>query len=883
MIGQSLAHYQITDKLGQGGMGAVYRAHDAKLDRDVALKLLPDEFARDPERLARFRREAKVLASLNHSNIAAIHGLEEDQGKVFLIMELADGEDLAHRLKRGAFTVDETLSVARQLAEGLEQAHERGVVHRDLKPANVMMSAEGAIKILDFGLARAYAGESAEEGELANSPTITAAMTLAGTILGTAAYMSPEQARGKEVDRRADIWAFGVMLHEMLTGQMLFEGETISDTLAGVLKTEPDLEALPPDTPVALRWLIERCLQKQPSARLRDIGEARILLQSDLDQLPASTMLGPGLVIEEKPRWLVPALVGVAIVALALGALGMRMLQPAPAPPPTIHASLLPPVHHSINLQNGGHLALSPDGQRLAFAAADSSGQEYLWVRRLDSGAAHQLTGTQGASYPFWSPDGEKIGFFTRGSLRKIDAAGGVAATVCNAEDGRGGSWTQNGRILFTPGPRRSLFIVSAGGGEPSAITRVDSTMWTHRWPEILPDDDHYLYTVRGDAGGIYWASLGDTNQTRLILPDVFEGRFASGRLLFGRDEALWARPFDPATGEFLGEETLLAESVRSSSNFVGVAYSVSSAGTLVYADGSASTDSRVGVYDLETGQNSDFVIDEGSAGDPSLSPDGRYLALAINPTEQDEGSDIWIRDLQRGTLSRLTTDEEVDDPVWAPSQDRIVYATGAGLVIRSTVGTRAVLREIPMSSDVIPHDWSRDGEQILYSLPSSQGRSIWIQPTDEGSEAWVLVTDDHFNVHPSFSPDGAWITYMSMETGDAQIYLREVSPDGGTWQVTSSTSFMPRFDEDGDRVLYLTGGGLSEVTVEWTPQGPEFGAESMIMELPFRQGRDFRHHWCLSQDGKRLVAFIDPDRQELGGAEPLHLVVGWQNLLGEK
>ena len=312
MIHKTLSHYEILDLLGKGGMGEVYRAHDTKLGREVALKLLPTDIGSEPERLARFRREAKVLASLNHPNIAAIHGLEEDQGHVFLIMELVEGEDLSDRIARGAMPVEETLNVARQLAHGLDQAHERGVVHRDLKPANVKLGPDGAVKILDFGLARAYAGESAEEGELGASPTITAAMTQVGTILGTAAYMSPEQARGKEVDRRADIWAFGVLLYEMLTGAQLFAGETISDTLAGVLKTEPDLEELPGDTPVALRWLVERCLQKRPSKRLRDIGEARILLESDLDQLPASSMVGHGVVAVEKPRWVVPVLVMLA-------------------------------------------------------------------------------------------------------------------------------------------------------------------------------------------------------------------------------------------------------------------------------------------------------------------------------------------------------------------------------------------------------------------------------------------------------------------------------------------------------------------------------------------------------------------------------------------
>jgi Tol biopolymer transport system component len=884
LIGKMLAHFEVHEKIGEGGMGVVYQARDTKLGRDVALKVLPPSFLQDAERLARFRREAKMLASLNHANIASIYGLEEAEGQLFLVMELAAGEDLSERLERGAIGPDETLAIARQLVAGLEEAHENGVVHRDLKPANIKLSEDGKVKILDFGLARAWAEDPASDDDLANSPTITAAMTQAGVILGTAAYMSPEQARGKTVDRRADIWSLGVILFEMLTGERLFEGETVSDTLAGVLKTDVDIDRLPDDTPDELRWLIVRSLQRQPGKRLRDIGEARIALDGGDPDLSMSwsTMSMPA--AEETPGR--PARTALLIaLALVVGVAASWFLRPMPeaAQAPGIRAALLAPRGQEYLLFDGGHFAMSPDGRQLAFVARDSVGTETLWVRKLGVAAPFQLSGTEDASYPFWSPDSEQIGFFTRDRLRKIAAGGGVATTVCPAGGGRGGSWTQDDRILFAPTNRQPIHIVSAAGGEPLAVTDLDSTAGSHRWPHVLPDDRTFLYTSRESESHHLYAGFVDGSDPVRILDGVLEGRYADGHIFFSRDNALWARPFDLTATSFTGQEFLVSESVVASDNFGAACYTTSERGNLVFAANSLEEGGFFVALDPDGNEEYRFRSEEGEMGRLDLSPDGKFMLMQIQSAENSADSDIWVRDLRRETMTRITSGENADCPRWSPNGDRIAYIRESStLVIRASRGRREVLLETEVDDSARMHDWSPDGELLMLSISNGVDQDIYMIPVSAPEDMYALVTDNAFNVHGGFSPDSKWIVHMSTVTGTAEVYMCSVEVGGDSYQISTGEAVWPDWSPDGTAIYFAANGQLMAVDVDWSGDRPELGLPRVHREINLRSGRRSANQYTVRADG----GFYYMGEDDVGslGDVALDLVAGWRQLiLGEQ
>jgi serine/threonine-protein kinase len=884
LIGKNLAHFEVLSKVGEGGMGVVYRARDTKLGRDVALKVLPESFTQDGERLARFRREAKVLASLNHPNIASIYGLEESDGQLFLVMELAEGEDLSERLERGAIGPDETLEIAKQLVAGLEEAHEGGVVHRDLKPANIKLSEEGKVKILDFGLARAWAEDPQAEEDLANSPTITAAMTQAGVILGTAAYMSPEQARGKTVDRRADIWALGVILFETLTGERLFEGETVSDTLAGVLKTDVDFDRLPEDTPEELRWLIVRSLQRQPGNRLRDVGEARIALDGGDPNL---SMSWSAVTIPEEGSQR-PARTGLLVaLALVIGAAGAWFLRPAPAVPPAegFHAAVLAPEFYNFRLEDAGHFALSPDGSTLAFVAVDSNGTSSLWVRKLGVAAPYELSGTTDAEYPFWSPDSAVIGFFSQGRMRKIDAGGGVATTICPAPTGRGGSWTPEGSIFFAPTNRDPIHVVSAAGGESRAVTVRDSLEPSHRWPDVLPDGRHLLFTVRTDDDHRLAAVPIGGGERTILLEGVLEGRFDDGHVFFSRDNALWARPFDPSNLEFTGDEFLIAEMVVASNFFGGACYATSERGNIVYA--STKVEESGYFVSIDPDGNEEYRFrsdDEGYMDRLCLSPDERLMALKIAGGENLGDSDLWIRDLRRSTMTRFTTGENADDPHWSPDGERIAYLRDDTnlLVIREARGARTIISETQMSDAGAIHDWSPDGRYLLASLLGPAGRDICLLPVDDPANAIELISDESFNVQGAFSPDSRWIVHMSTVTGRAEVYLRSIEAGGDSYQVSTNGGVWPSFSPDGSAIYFADfDNRLTAVSVDWSGEQPELGMERIHRNIALRDGRNTANPYVARRDGG--FYYMGDSRSGAFADIALDLVVGWRSLiLGE-
>src|SRR5438093_323685 len=662
-IGRQLGFLQITALLGRGGMGEVYRARDTKLKRDVAIKILPEEFSRDPDRVSRFQREAEVLASLNHSHIAAIYSLEEANGSRLLVLELVEGQTLADRLKRGPLPMDEALTVAKHICEAIEAAHEKGIIHRDLKPANIKITSDGIVKVLDFGLAKVREAE-AQASNLSNSPTLMTARSTPGIILGTAAYMSPEQAKGQEANRTSDVWAFGCVLYEMLTGRAPFEGETVSEVFAGILKGDPDWSRLPAETPENIRRLLRRSLQKERRLRLQHIGDARVEIE---EPQPHTAAVSPRVIPRPRERAWMTAFVVAAVLAVAMGIREFRGVPPAAEMRVEIST---PPTSYPASI------AISPDGNKIVFVAA-SEGQSKLWVRPLDSVAGRALPGTDGASFPFWSPDSQSIGFFAEGRLKRVDVDRGAFQILADAPAGRGGTWNRDGTIIFTPNVTQGIFRISATGGTASAVTRTETTKETsHRFPQFLPNGHHFVYYVLGtpESRGVYAGDLDGSTARRLIDVESAPVYESSGHLFFVRQGTLFAHEFDAARLELKGNPFSVAEHIATKSDAQeSAAVAASSVGVIGYRTA------------LAGGRRQLFWVDRsgkeiGKAGDPlgnnsvSISPDGRRVALsvAINNNE-----DIWLLDVGRNVLSRFTFDAAVDsNPVWSSDSNRIAFGS---------------------------------------------------------------------------------------------------------------------------------------------------------------------------------------------------------------
>jgi Tol biopolymer transport system component/tRNA A-37 threonylcarbamoyl transferase component Bud32 len=717
--GSTLGPYRILSVLGAGGMGEVYRARDTKLNRDVALKVLPEVLARDPERMARFQREAQVLAAMNHPNIAAIYGLEESDGLRALVMELVEGPTLAERigatrpltpgpspasgrgwpagsgegLRGSSIAPDEALPIAKQIADALEYAHERGIIHRDLKPANVKVTPEGTVKVLDFGLAKALEVDaSASTSNVSNSPTLTAMATQAGVILGTAAYMPPEQARGKTVDRRADIWAFGCVLYEMLSGRKPFEGETVTDVLASVVKTEPDWGAFPAETPPRIRELIRRCLTKDPKRRLRDIGEARIAIEETISGVgaglvPALAEAAPGRPQGSPLRRALPWVAALMAALVAATAVWLFMSRQQPAER----------MQFAIPLGSDAEtLSLSADGQMLAYVARDdASGQDMLYFERVGSPMGTMLAGTEGVMYPFWSPDDTNIGFFADGKLQKVSISGGAPQVLRTAPHGRGGSWGSRGVIIYAPDAGGPLWRINADGSGAAALT--DKLCLpgeaSHRWPEFLPDGEHFLFwsgafnipkqTVK-DEDGIYFSSLRATEK-KFLVPAESNAAYANGHLYYlDERNSLISVPFDADKGKVAGKTRVVSGRVGYEPSVIYGAFSAGGNDTVVYSSGAGAVLSALIWYD-RSGKELGRTGVPAVMANPSISPNGKY-ALADIADLKTSNVDVWIEDLVHGTASRFTFDpSEEASGVWSRDGTAIAFrsmgAHGSGVV----------------------------------------------------------------------------------------------------------------------------------------------------------------------------------------------------------
>ncbi len=885
--GSTLGQYRITGELGAGGMGEVWRAEDEKLGREVALKVLPEEFAKDPERMARFEREAKVLASLNHPNIATLYGLETVESgtetetgteTVFLAMELVEGEDLSERIKRGTVPVDEAISIALQIAEALEAAHEQGIVHRDLKPANTKITEDGTVKVLDFGLAKTWETEGGD-ASLSLSPTVTHA-TAAGVILGTAAYMSPEQARGKSADRRADIWAFGVVLWEMLMGRRLFEGETVSDVMAAVLTRELDLGVLPQATPAAVRRLLSRCLERETKNRLGWIGDARLELADPFgDDAPKLVEAPATAGFLRLLPWAIAAVIGIVAVAAVIAVLR----RPAPEGR-VVRFPIRPPDETVFHLEGlgPGPAALSPDGNHVAFSVRGVDGIIRLCVRSLDSVELRILDGTEGAQYPFWSPDGSEIGFFSRvsASLKVIPLEGGAMRTLCISRNGKGGTWNEDGTIVFTPDSNTPLYAVSAAGGEPRQLTSLDEARGdnSHRHPWFLPDGKRYLYTARsvrgGDANIVIAGSLDGETEVEVFSSPVGV-QFVAGRLLYLRGSTLVERSFDPETLEFSGEETDIADEMLIVG---GAAKSVFSATpeVLVYQQGVEETRSEL-VWLDRTGTRIGIVGDVASYYSLALSPDASKVAVPI--TNGTVGThDLWIYDIARDLRSRVTFDDGEDlAPIWSPDSREVIFGSNRS-------GPFAIYRLVPGESDepeliyggeqpvfaVAAHP---DGGRLLISMTREDTRSdLMYLDMESGGEPVAFRATKFSEEHASFSPDGRWVAYTSDESGRFEVYVTSSSGEGRHWQVSTDGGLWPRWaGGSGELIFQDITGRFVAVPVSTDGTDVEIGAPEMLFEgLPSTR---LYQHFDVTGNGRRILyralSNVDPP-------EPPTVVLNW-------
>jgi Tol biopolymer transport system component len=881
--GIRLGPYEVLARLGAGGMGEVYRAKDTALGREVALKVLSPALVGDSQYMARFEREAQVLASLNHPHIATLHGLEESGGVRALVMELVEGPTLADRIALGPVPLEDALAVARQIAEALEFAHERGIIHRDLKPANVKLTRDGAVKVLDFGLAKALDDEAAASA-VANSPTITMAATRAGVILGTAAYMPPEQAKGKPVDRRADIWAFGVVLFEMLSGRQMYKGETTPETLASVMRDEPRWETLPADTPPAIQKLLRRCLDKNPKRRLRDIGEARIALEDS----GSGTAVAP-VIPEAKPKAVSNRLPWALAAVATLAALALAFFHFREAPPVerVLRYSIPAPEKTSIHT-----FALSPDGHYLAMAVTQE-GKRELWVRALDTLQPQRLPGTDEATYPFWSPDSRYIGFFTQGKLKKIAVSGGPAQSLCDAPDGRGGTWNRDGVILFAPTPNAALQRVTAIGGVPAPVTKVEGGAF-HRFPVFLPDGRRFLYQTSGagEKSGVYLASLDSQTGQRLLaepsraIYSLAQAGSKIGYLLFIRENTLMSQPVESDTVRPAGDLFPVAEQVSYGAVFGYAPASVSENGILAYHAGRGISESQLVWYD-RAGKELGKVGARSNANGFALSPDEKTVAAPRSQTAARSIWDIWLHEIGRGAETRFTFHQSINmQPVWSPDGRRLMFTSNrAGpydLYLKDTsgAGQDEAFFQKPGTPKYVT-DWSRDGRFLLYVDTDPRTKwDLWTVPVSGDRKAVPFLQTEFNEAQGQFSPDVNWIAYASDESGRYEIYVRPFPPGPAKWKISISGGQHPRWRSDGKELFYLSPElKLMSVAIKAVPgRSPVFEAaapqvlfESHAVAVP--AGFNM-FNYAVAADGKRFL--VSTSGREAADA-PVTVVTNWQ------
>ena len=891
--GTTLGPYEVVAEIGKGGMGEVYRARDTTLDRDVALKVLPQAFTSDPDRLARFEREAKVLASLNHPNIGHIYGLEEADGQKALVLELVEGPTLADRIAQGPIPIDEALPIAKQIAEALEAAHEQGVIHRDLKPANIKVRDDGTVKVLDFGLAKAFQPDASDVSQ-SMSPTIslTAAATQMGMVVGTAAYMAPEQAKGKVVDKRADVWAFGAVLYEMLSGKKPFVGDDVSDTLALVLKFEPDWDALPADTPARLRQLVQTCLQKNPKQRIHDVADVRLAMEGAFETKASASQAEPGVApslhLWQRP---IPAVIVTLAIAATAALTVWTLVQPNVDPMDLVRFTIVPPDGAPLDASaSARELAISSDGTRLIYRSrSPDGGQPQLALWPLDQFAGALLRGTEGGSAPFFSPDGESVGFqSTRTTIRRVSILGGSPVTVTEAPSIiRGASWGTDDQIIFgsfTGG----LFGVAGGGGEAEPVTTLDTEQGevAHMWPSIIPGRDAVVFAIaRGLAvtADLAVLDLGTGNVKRLGLAGISPRYVPTGHLVYAAaDQSLRAVRFDVTSLEVTGSPVLLIDEFPIKTT--GAAdYSVSDNGRLVYALGAGSVVRSVVLVDRQGREEPLAGLEPGGYQSLRVSPDGARLALDL------DGERLWTYDIARGAMNPLTTEPGVNDlnPIWSPDGARVVFSRDNKLLWLPADGTGAAeeLLSRERVGVLLPESWTPDGRLLFLSVGGQGIADIEALSLEGDRTTEVLIQTTAVEGHPVVSPDGQWIAYHSDVSGRQEIYVERFPALGERQPISTDGGRAPLWSPDGRELFYRSIDGRQVMVVPISTEPTlTAGAPEVLFQGSYVPSIGITRSYDLMPNGQQFVMVkFGTGADEALSSPQIAVILNWHEELKER
>jgi Tol biopolymer transport system component len=874
--GTRLGPYEILGALGAGGMGEVYKARDTRLDRIVAIKILPDSLAGSARFRERFDREARAISQLDHPHICALYDVGEQAGTAYLVMQYVEGETLANRLAKSALPLDQTLKTAIEIASALDKAHRAGIVHRDLKPGNIMLTKAGA-KLLDFGLAK-LKQEAAHASPLSQLPTMKGATTAEGTILGTVQYMAPEQIEAGEVDARTDIFAFGAVVYEMATGKKAFEGRTSASVMARILEVDPpSMASLQPMTPPALDHVVKKCLAKEPDKRWHDASDLTDELTWIAEVGSQAGMRAP--VVHrrdsgERVAWAVAAL---AVVIAALG-ISVAYFRSSPAETPAVHFTIGAPERGTFS-PDFGFLTVSPDGTKLAFIARDATGKSQLWIRALDSATARLLPGTENPNQPFWSPDSRFLGFFADGKLKKIGVSGGPAQTLAQTTLGSG-TWSRGGVVLFSMGAQGAIYRVSAAGGETTLVTMLDTARQENGlyWPCFLPDGKHFLYFARNlnaANSAIYVGSL-DSREKKLVLNSSSNPVYVPpGHLLFNRTGTLMAQPFDAERLQLTGEAVPIAEGVQFASSATGsrANFAASENGVLAYRAGGSAPQRRL-VWVSRNGAEQPLPGPVRAYQQPRLSPDGRRVAVQI----LEQGNQIWLYDLARDTLTRLTFEgSENAVPLWTPDGRRIAFYSIRGgprnIFWQMADGTGGLERLTAGEYVQTPNSWSPDGQLLAFhEVAPTTGRDIWVFRLSDRKALPFLRTP--FNEGAArFSPDGHWLAYTSDESGRPEIYAQPYPGPGGKWQISTEGGTEPMWNRNQRELFYRNGDKMMAAEITTQPS-VSASRPQVLFEKPYvrTQFPNTLPYYDVSRDGQRFVMVKEGEQV----SAPIEVVLNW-------